>query len=252
MIQIIPAMDIISGECVRLTKGDYSTRKSYSGNPLEMAERFCGAGLKRLHIVDLDGARASFPENLHILEKIISRTGMEIEWGGGIKNRQALDAVLDSGASQAICGSIAVSDPDEFRTWLSEYGPDRIILGADVRNGMIATHGWMQDSSVSVEDLVERFLPFGLSRVICTDIACDGMLCGPSLGLYAGLLRRFPELGLTASGGIGSMEDIISLDRTGIGSVIVGKAIYEGRISLEEIEEFNSKQENSGKCSREE
>ena len=241
MIRIIPAIDIMSGKCVRLTKGDYSTAKSYSDNPVEVAELFRDAGLESLHIVDLDGARTSSPQNLKVLESIASATGMKIEWGGGIKDRSALDAVLGSGASQAICGSIAVTDMEEFRNWLTEYGPDRIILGADARGGRIATHGWLRESGLTVAQLVETYIPYGLKKVICTDIACDGMLHGPSFGLYSSLQELFPDLELTASGGIGSIADIAGLDRMGIGSVIVGKALYENRITLNEISQYCGK-----------
>ena len=235
MIGIIPAIDIIGGKCVRLTKGDYSTAKSYSDNPSDMAISFRDAGLKKLHIVDLDGAKASSPQNLAVLESIKSATDMEIEWGGGIKDRQSLEAVLSCGASQAICGSIAVTDREEFTAWLHDYGSERIILGADARNGRIATHGWMNETETTVVDLIAAYVPYGLKRVICTDISKDGMLQGPSFGLYAALKERFPALMVTASGGIGGMEDILKLDEMGIDSVIVGKALYEGKISLREI-----------------
>ena len=242
MIEIIPAIDIISGKCVRLTKGDYASVKSYSDDPADIALRFKDAGLRRLHIVDLDGARASFPRNLDVLEKIVSATGMEVEWGGGIKDRAGLSSVLESGAAQAICGSIAVTDPEEFRSWIYEYGSGRIILGADVRDGKVATHGWIRDSGLTVEDLVGMFLEDGLKKVICTDISRDGTLQGPSFDLYGSLRRQFPGIEFTASGGISTMTDIYELDRQGTGSVIVGKAIYEGRITVGEITEFNRRQ----------
>ena len=235
MIEIIPAIDIIGGKCVRLAKGDYATAKSYSDSPADVALSFRDAGLKKLHIVDLDGAKASSPQNLAVLESISSATGMEIEWGGGIKDRRSLEAVLSGGAAQVICGSIAVTDRDEFAAWIQDYGPDRIILGADARNGRIATHGWLQETGLTVAELVGTYVPYGLERVICTDISKDGMLQGPSFGLYSELKRQFPEIRVTASGGIGGMDDILELDNMGTDSVIVGKALYEGKISLREI-----------------
>ena len=238
MIRIIPAIDIMSGKCVRLTKGDYATAKSYSDNPVEVARMFMDAGLDSLHIVDLDGARASSPQDLDVLESIASATGLEREWGGGIKDRESLGKVLGSGAARAICGSIAVTDTEEFSGWLQEYGPDRIVLGADARDGKIATHGWLQESDLTVARLVEMYIPYGLQRVICTDIACDGMLQGPSFSLYSALQQQFPKIRFTASGGIGAISDIIALDRMGLDSVIVGKALYEDRISLDEIRRY--------------
>lgn len=235
MTDIIPAIDIISGKCVRLTRGDYATSKTYYDNPLDIALKFVDYGIKRLHIVDLDGAKASTPANLPVLEKIAARTSLEIEWGGGIKDRDSLDAVLGSGADQAICGSIAVSDPEELEKWISIYGADRIILGADVRNGRVATKGWLEESGKSAEELIGRFIPSGLERVICTDISRDGMLTGPAFSLYGGLIEKFPSIRLTASGGVSSIEDILELDRIGISGVIVGKALYEGRITLENL-----------------
>ena len=230
MIRIIPAIDIISGKCVRLTQGKYSSVRTYSDDPVDMARRFRDKGIRKLHIVDLDGARTSSPQNLGILKRIVSATGMETEWGGGIKDRASLDSVLDCGASQAICGSIAVTRP-----------PEKIILGADIRDGKVATHGWTEDSGSDAHGLIRKFIPHGLSQVICTDISRDGMLQGPSFGLYESLRCNFPGMALTASGGITSMDDIMRLDSLGIDNAIAGKAIYEGLISLEEIAEYNQK-----------
>lgn len=241
MIRIIPAIDIISGKCVRLTQGEYSSVRIYSDDPVDMARRFRDKGIRKLHIVDLDGARTSSPQNLGILERIVSATGMETEWGGGIKDRASLDSVLDCGASQAICGSIAVTRSEEFISWIEDHGPEKIILGADIRDGKVATHGWTEDSGSDAHGLIRKFIPHGLSQVICTDISRDGMLQGPSFGLYESLRRSFPGMAITASGGIASMDDIMRLDSLGIDNAIAGKAIYEGLISLEEIAEYNQK-----------
>ena len=223
MIEIIPATDIIGGQCVRLTQGDYASRKTYYRDPLEAAFRFEEAGIRRLHMVDLDGAKASEPRNLAVLERIAARTSLEVQYGGGIKNREALHSVFDAGARRAICGSVAVRRPDLFAAWL------------DVRNGAVAIEGWLESSTLSAPELIGRFIPQGLTQVICTDISRDGMLCGPSAAFYADLQGRFPTVEITVSGGISSMSDIEELDRQGLRSVIVGKALYEGRITLKDL-----------------
>lgn len=235
MIEIIPAIDILGGKCVRLTQGDYARRATYYEDPLDAAQQFEAAGLRRLHLVDLDGAREAFPANLSVLERIASKTGLQVQYGGGIKTAEALDAVFGHGAQRTICGSVAVTDPEAFRQWLGRFGADKIILGADVRNGLVATHGWGSTSQLTAEELIAAFLGDGLRQVICTEIACDGMLCGPAYGLYMRLSERFPALDITASGGVGSMDDIRRLGGTGVRNVIVGKAIYEGRITLNEL-----------------
>lgn len=239
-IQIIPAIDIIGGECVRLTQGDYDRMTTYFKDPSDAAMRYRDAGLERLHLVDLDGAKAAFPANLAVLEKIAARTGMDIQYGGGIKSREALQAVFDSGANRAICGSVAVTAPEDFRAWLVEFGGGRIILGADVKDGFVATHGWLETSSVTAEDIISGFIPDGLTQVICTDISKDGMLAGPDADFYVGLQERFPGVDITVSGGISSIADIRTLAARGLRSVIVGKAIYEKRITMEEIQNFIS------------
>ena len=236
MIEIIPATDIIGGQCVRLTQGDYASRKTYFRDPLEAALRFEEAGVRRLHMVDLDGAKASGPRNLAVLERVASHTKLEVQYGGGIKSREALRSVFDAGASRAICGSIAVREPESFADWLTEFGPERLILGADIRDGAAAIHGWLEKTTLSATELIGQFLPQGLSQVICTDISRDGMLCGPSATFYAGLQNSFPDVEITVSGGISGMKDIAELDRCGLRSVIVGKALYEGRITLKELE----------------
>ena len=236
MITIIPAIDLIGGECVRLSQGDYDRKTTYFKDPLEVALRYEAIGIRRLHLVDLDGAKASAPVNLAVLRRIAENTSLEVQYGGGIKSADALRAVFDNGARRAICGSIAVTEPERMAAWLDEFGPARIVLGADAKNGRIATHGWLQESELTIEQLVEKFLPQGLSQVICTDISKDGMLQGPTFNLYEKLQNSFPSVDITVSGGISSMDDILRLDAMGLRSVIVGKAIYEGRISLKDLE----------------
>lgn len=233
MIEIIPAIDIIGGECVRLSQGDYNRKSSYYKDPLDVALKYEDAGIRRLHLVDLDGAKAAKPVNLEVLERISSKTTLEVQYGGGIKSTEALDNVLVSGAKRAICGSIAVTSPELFEQWLADYGPGQIILGADTKDGRIAINGWLEQATMGVEELIERFRPHGLTQVICTDIARDGMLSGPSTPLYIKLQAMFPEIDITVSGGISSWEDIETLDKAGLRSVIVGKAIYEGHITFE-------------------
>lgn len=238
MTEIIPATDIIGGRCVRLSQGDYARSRVYDASPLDMALRFQDAGVHRLHLVDLDGAKASQPINLHVLEEIATHTNLDIEWGGGIKSRTALDDIFAAGAGHAICGSIAVRQPELFSEWLESFGSERIILGADARNGRVAVNGWLEDSTLSIDDIVKQFLPNGLSQVICTDISCDGMLTGPSFDLYANLNKSFPEIVFTVSGGVGSVDDLRRVEELGLPRVIIGKAIYEGRISLDDIKEW--------------
>lgn len=233
MIEIIPATDIIGGQCVRLTQGDYASRKTYYRDPLEAALRFEEAGARRLHMVDLDGAKAAEPQNLAVLERIAAKTSLEVQYGGGIKSRAALRSVFDAGARRAVCGSVAVREPELFARWIAEFGPERLILGADVRDGVVAIQGWTERSERTAPELIETFLPAGLRQVVCTDISRDGMLCGPAVALYADLQRRFPQVEITVSGGVSSLDDIARLEREGLRSVIVGKALYEGRITLE-------------------
>ena len=235
---IIPAIDLMDGKCVRLTQGDYGQKKEYSADPLDMAKRYEDCGVSRLHVVDLDGAKAKQPCNLKTLEKIASGTSLDVEWGGGIKDASALKSALDAGAGRIICGSIAVDNRDEFSLWLSLFGPSRIILGADVRDGKVATHGWLKDSGLSLEELMDWYVPQGLSQMICTDISRDGMLQGPDFDFYVALKQAFPTVDVTLSGGISSMADIQKAAGLGLHSVIVGKAIYEGKISLKEIESW--------------
>lgn len=236
MIQIIPAIDIIRGECVRLTQGDYALKSTYYTEPLDIAKQYEDCGLTRLHLVDLDGAKASHPVNLKTLEKIAIRTNLDIQYGGGIKSREWLHRVFESGAGRAICGSVAVTHSDEFSQWVDIFGAHRVILGADTRVGLVAINGWQSDSTISVEQLIDRFP--ALSQVICTDISRDGMLQGPSFELYERLAKGYPQIDITVSGGISSMADIERLEQMGLRSVIVGKAIYEGYVTLDDISKY--------------
>jgi len=236
MIQILPAIDIIEGRCVRLTRGDYAQKKVYDASPVDMAARYADCGVTRIHLVDLDGARLSSPANLAVLEQIASRAEVETEWGGGIADEQALKSVFDAGATKAIIGSVAALKPEFFSDWLLKFGSGRLILGADVRDGKVAVKGWQESAGLSASALIGRFE--GLQEVICTEISCDGMLAGPAFALYKALQAEFPSVAFTASGGISSMDDIRALDAMGLPRVIVGKAIYENRITLEEIRQW--------------
>ena len=238
MTTIIPAIDIIGGKCVRLTQGDYSRSREY-GNPLDMAMAFEDAGCRRLHLVDLDGAKASHIINYRVLESIATHTGLIIDFGGGVKSDEDLHIAFDSGAAMVTGGSIAVKQPDVMLRWLAAHGSDRIILGADARDGKIATNGWHESSDRDVIDFIEDYVGKGITQTICTDIACDGTLQGPSVELYRKILERCPGLQLIASGGIGSMADLEKLGDAGITQAIAGKAIYEGKITLKEIEQLN-------------
>ena len=235
---IIPAIDLIDGRCVRLTQGDYGQKKEYSADPLDMAKQYEDCGVSRLHVVDLDGAKAKQPCNLRTLEKIASGTSLDIEWGGGIKDSVSLRSALDAGAGRIICGSVAVDSREEFLSWLSEFGSSKIILGADVRDGKVATHGWLKDSGLTLAELMDWYVPAGLTQMICTDISKDGMLQGPDFEFYVDLKRAFPTVDVILSGGISCMADIEKAAQLELHSVIVGKAIYEGRISLKEIESW--------------
>lgn len=238
MIQVIPAIDIIDGKCVRLSQGDFSRKTQYAVSPADMAMKYADAGIERIHVVDLDGAKKGEPCNLRALEEIASKSGLDVEWGGGIKSEQHLNEVLNAGAGHAIIGSLAVSRPELMEQWLAEYGGDRIILGADLRNGKVSVAGWLKDSALTADDLLKRFLPYGLTECIVTEISRDGMLQGPATDLYLSLQNGYPSVTFTVSGGISDMDDIRNLDRLGLKRVIVGKAIYEGRISLKDITDF--------------
>lgn len=232
---ILPAIDIIGGRCVRLSQGDYNQQTQYEATPVDMVKQYVAHDFKRIHVVDLDGAKASSPQNLDTLSELAAVPGAEIEWGGGIKSVEALGEVLDAGAKYAVVGSVAAKQPELFEQWLKMFGPERIVLGADVREGRVAVNGWQEEMDVTIDDLVDRFLKYGLSQVICTDISRDGMLQGPATELYVRLQKKYPEVDFTVSGGISSMADIHALKAAHLRRVIVGKAIYEGRITLDEL-----------------
>ena len=238
-IEIIPAIDIIEGRCVRLSQGDYDRRKVYDQSPVDMAKRYADCGVKRIHVVDLDGAKSSTPQNLKTLERMVVGSGVEIEWGGGIKSEESLRALFDYGANYAIVGSVAAREPVLFAQWLARFGGDKMVLGADVRNSKVSVNGWQEDLAVTIEELIDGFIPMGLSQVVCTDITRDGMLQGPSDELYVKLQSSYPSVDFTVSGGIGSMADIERLDEKGLRKVIIGKAIYENRITLKDIEQWS-------------
>ena len=232
---ILPAIDIIGGRCVRLSQGDYNQQTQYEAMPVDMVKQYVAHGFNRIHVVDLDGAKASCPQNLDTLSELAAVPGAEIEWGGGIKSVEALRAVLDAGAKYAVVGSVAAKQPELFEQWLKMFGHERIVLGADVREGRVAVNGWQEEMDVTIDDLVDRFLKYGLSQVICTDISRDGMLQGPATELYVRLQKKYPKVDFTVSGGISSMTDIHALKAAHLRRVIVGKAIYEGRITLDEL-----------------
>lgn len=237
MIEIIPAIDVIGGRCVRLTKGDYDRMKVYDASPVDMAKAYADCGVRRIHMVDLDGAKAGAPVNLKTLEAVRSAIGIEVEWGGGISGADALRSAFDAGADCSIIGSVAARDPELFASWLAAFGPSRMILGADVKDGLVAVKGWQESVPLGVEDLIAKF--DGLTQVICTDISRDGMLQGPSFDLYTTLQEKFDDIDFTVSGGISSMQDIERLEALHLRKVIVGKAIYEGRITLIDIEKWS-------------
>ncbi len=237
-MDIIPAIDIIGGACVRLSQGDYSLKKEYASDPLDMAKRFEAHGITRLHLVDLEGAKGGTIVNLKSLERIAKNTSLVIDFGGGIKRSDDLRDAFNAGASMVTCGSIAASDPPLVESWLARYGADKLILGADAKNGMIATHGWLETTTLEVGPFIDSYLQRGFFRVICTDIALDGMLSGPSFALYDQLLASKPSLHLIASGGISSIEDVYALHGSGLGGAIIGKALYEGAITLEALMRF--------------
>lgn len=238
MIELIPAIDIIGGKCVRLKQGDYARKKVYSDRPVDIATRFEQLGIRRLHLVDLDGAAAGHVVNLDILEDIAGKTSLNVDFGGGLKSIEDIRRVFDAGAAMVTAGSAAVRDPEQVRQWLQVYGPDRILLGADIREGRIAIRGWQEETPLLLHDFVASWIQAGIKTVICTDVERDGMLRGPALDLYGGLRRRFPRLGIIASGGVASMRDILDLEAGGLSGVIFGKAFYEGRITEDEILDY--------------
>jgi phosphoribosylformimino-5-aminoimidazole carboxamide ribotide isomerase len=237
MIELIPAIDIINGQCVRLTKGDYN-QKSVYGNPLDMAREFEHIGFRRLHIVDLDGAKSKHIVNDFVLRDIASSTHLIIDFGGGIKTDDDVQKAFDCGASMVTVGSIAVTDPDRFMGWLEKYGAEHIILGADVRNGKISINGWKEDSTEDLLPFLQKYVEAGVRNVLCTEISKDGTLTGPAIKLYRQVMDTYPQLHLIASGGVSCINDIKALDAAGIPAVVFGKAIYEGRIDLKDLIEL--------------
>ncbi len=237
-MRIIPAIDIINGKCVRLSKGDYATQKIYNENPLEVAKMFEAHGVKHLHLVDLDGAKASHIVNHKVLETIANNTSLSIDFGGGLKSDEDLKIAFESGAKQITGGSIAVKNPEIFKSWLQKFGADKIILGADAMDEKIAVSGWLEESDKELIPFVKAYQLEGVSYVICTDISKDGMLQGPSFDLYAKMLKEIPNIKLIASGGISTYDELPRLAEMGCEGTIVGKAIYEHKISMKQIEKF--------------
>lgn len=235
MIEIIPAIDILDGKCVRLSQGDYSQKTVYNEDPLEVAKRFEDYGLRRLHVVDLDGAKASRILNYRVLERIASHTSLIIDFGGGLKSDDDLQIAFDSGAQMVTGGSIAVKNPEVFQRWIDKFGEKTIILGADCRDNRVAVCGWTEDTEEDIFSFIEQWSKQGISKVICTDIGKDGTLEGPNVELYRKIKEQNPAIHLIASGGVGRIEDVDCLEEAGIPGVIIGKAIYEGRIKLKDL-----------------
>ena len=233
-IELIPAIDIINGQCVRLTKGDYD-QKTFYGKPLDMALEFERIGFERLHVVDLDGAKSKHIVNDGVLKEITSQTRLTVDFGGGIKTDEDLEKAFASGAAMVTVGSIAVTEPERFMGWLEKYGAEKMILGADVRHGKISINGWKEDSAEDLLPFLKKYIDAGVKNVLCTEISKDGTLAGPAIDLYQRMMEAYPELHLIASGGVSSIADIEALDAAGIPAVVFGKAIYEGKIDLKEL-----------------
>ena len=234
-IELIPAIDIIGGQCVRLTKGDYAQKTVYHDSPADVAREFEQTGFHRLHVVDLDGAKSKHVVNSDVLRRITTETGLTVDFGGGIKTDEDITTAFDAGASMVTIGSIAVTQPDLFMGWLDKYGADRIILGADVRNGKISINGWKEDSTEDLLPFLKKYVEAGVKNVLCTEISKDGTLQGPAIDLYREVMTAYPTLHLIASGGVSSIGDIMALDAAGIPAVVFGKAIYEGKINLKDL-----------------
>ena len=237
-MHVIPAIDIIDGKCVRLTKGDFSTKKEYAEDPVAVAKDYKEHGIEHIHVIDLDGAKQGQPANLKVLRKIKDATGLFIDFGGGIKKDADIQNAFQNGADQITAGSIAVKNHKRVAKWINKY-QDRIILGADIKDGFIAIHGWQEITNTNIYKFIDSYLEAGIRSVICTDISKDGMLTGPALSLYSNLVQKYPKINVIASGGVSSLADLEKLEETDVYGAIVGKAIYEGRISLEELAEFS-------------
>lgn len=238
MIELIPAIDIIDGKCVRLSQGDYNTRKVYNENPVEVAKEFEAHGLCRLHVVDLDGAASHHVVNYRVLEQIACRTSLIIDFGGGIKTDEDLVIAFENGAQMVTLGSVAVKNPELFKKWLNQYGNEKIILGADAKDNKISVSGWKEDSRQELIPFLKNYTEEGVLKVLCTDISRDGMLQGPSVELYKQILAQFPNMHLIASGGVSCLQDIIDLEIAKVPAVVFGKALYEGKITLKELNRF--------------
>ena len=238
-MEIVPAIDIIDGKCVRLSKGDYNAQKTYSDSPLDVALRFQDAGIRRLHLVDLDGARSKHIVNYPVLEAITNHTDLTVDFGGGIKSTSDLETALGCGAAMVTVGSTAVTDPDLMQKWIEDFGQEHIILGADARDGKISVNGWKEDSVITLSDFIRDYMKKGITQVLCTDINRDGMLQGPAVELYRSLLKEFPGIKLIASGGVSSVQDLMDLKEAGLPAAIVGKAYYEGRITLDQLSKLS-------------
>jgi phosphoribosylformimino-5-aminoimidazole carboxamide ribotide isomerase len=237
-MQLIPAIDIINGKCVRLTQGNYSSMKIYNEHPLEVARQFEDAGLTRLHLVDLDGAKAGAVKNWKVLEVIASKTELVIDFGGGIQTEKDVDIVFNSGANWATIGSLAVKDEALFVEWLTRYGAARFMLGADVKNEKIAVGGWLETTDIWIYDFIRKYIGHGIAQLFCTDVSKDGLLQGPSVNLYKNIIKEFPSLHFIASGGVSSIKDLEELAAIGCNGAIIGKAIYENKISLKDLKKF--------------
>ena len=238
MIELIPAIDIIDGKCVRLTQGDYSQKKEYSDSPVDIAKEFDENGVRRLHLVDLDGAKSNHVVNLKVLEGIKSSTSLIVDFGGGVKSDEDLRQSIDAGADMITIGSLAVRNPAIVAEWFHQYGQSRFIIGADVKNGKISINGWKEEGDVDLFSFIDRYVSLGVTNILCTDISRDGMLEGPSCDLYSSIMMKYPAIKLIASGGVSSLSDLRRLDNLGIPAVVFGKAIYEGKIHLKELKEF--------------
>ena len=236
---IIPAIDIIQGKCVRLTKGDYAQKIVYNDNPVEVAKQFEEAGIKRLHIVDLDGAKAGSIVNLKVLENVAAATDLVIDFGGGVKTIQDVSNIFNAGAAMVTIGSLAVKQPALLEEWLMEFGKDQFLIGADVLDGKIKISGWLEDGGILIFDFIGKMLSLGVTNIFCTDIAKDGVMEGPSVDLYKNILEQHPEINLIASGGVSKIDDILVLDALGCTGAIVGKAIYEGKVPLNPLKDLS-------------
>lgn len=235
MIELVPAIDVIDGKCVRLTKGDYNNKTTYNDSPLDLAIRFESLGFRRLHMVDLEGAKSKHVVNIETLKKITDSTNLKVDFGGGIKTEDDIKLAFDNGASMVTVGSVAVTHRQLFMKWLDQFGAERIILGADVRNGKVSINGWKEDTTEDIVSFLKYYVGKGVKNVLCTDISKDGMLSGPAFSLYQSILASFPEINLIASGGVSNVDDIKKLEEKGVHSVVFGKAIYEGRINIETL-----------------